>query len=75
MLGRVSGVPIALDHCGFVDLSEGLDSPGARALAALAVHDNVRLKVTATLLEMASSAGLTARDVVEWLCGLFGRGG
>lgn len=71
LLARVPNVPIALDHCGFVDLSGGLESPGSRALAALAGYDNVRLKVTTTLFEGAAEAGLDARDVLEWLCGVF----
>jgi L-fuconolactonase len=72
LLARVPDVPIALDHCGFVDLSDGLGSPGATALAALAGYDNVRLKVTTTLFEGAAEAGLDVRDVLEWLYGVFG---
>jgi L-fuconolactonase len=72
LLSRVPNVPIALDHCGFVDLSAGLESPGAQALALLAGYDNVRLKVTTTLFEGAAEAGLDARDVLEWLCAVFG---
>ena len=72
LLGRAPDVPIALDHCGFVDLREGFRSPGAQALAVLADHDNVRLKVTTTLFEGAAEAGLDPRDVLEWLCACFG---
>jgi L-fuconolactonase len=72
LLGRVDDVAIAVDHCAFADLSHGLASDGARALAALAVHDTVRLKVTTTFLETAIGAGLDPRDVMEWLCASFG---
>jgi L-fuconolactonase len=72
LLGRVPEVPIALDHCGFVDRSGGLRSAGTGALAALAGHDNVRLKVTTTLFEGGAEAGLDPRDVLEWLCSVFG---
>ncbi len=60
LLDRVADVPIALDHCGFVDLSAGLHSAGAHALEALADRENVRLKVTTTLFDGAADAGLDA---------------
>lgn len=62
-------LPIALDHCGFADLSDGPPFAGAAPLVALASHPNVRLKVTGTLL---ASAGGDPRDVVEHLAGVFG---
>jgi L-fuconolactonase len=74
LLRRVDEVPIAVDHCGFADLSAGLRSDGAAALAALAAHENLRLKVTTTFLEMAREGGLDPREVVEWLCEVFGAG-
>jgi L-fuconolactonase len=72
VLARLPDVPIALDHCGFVELGDGLRSPGARALTDLAVHDNVRLKVTTTMLTLAEASGIAAADAVEWLCAAFG---
>ena len=60
-------VPIALDHCGFADLLGD-----TAALDALADVDNLRLKVTTTLLEPALHAGRDPRDLVERLCEVFG---
>lgn len=74
LLAALPDVPMAIDHCGFAELGEGLKSPAARALTALAAFDNVRLKVTTTLLAMAEQAGTAAADVVEWLCEEFGTG-
>jgi L-fuconolactonase len=54
---------IALDHCGFSDLSRP-----APALDALAVHPNLRLKVTTTALESVTDP----RDALERLCEVFG---
>jgi L-fuconolactonase len=72
LLAALPEVPIAIDHCGFVELGEGTGSDSARALTALAMHDNVRLKVTTTMLTMAEEAGMSAVDVVEWLSEVFG---
>ena len=72
ILAGVPDVPIALDHCAFVDLTAGLQGEGAQALAGLGVYANVRLKVTTTLFELAGQAALDPRDVLEWLCGVFG---
>ena len=78
-LPRIAGLlaaaldqPIAIDHCGFVDLAGGLTSPSAQALLSLAGYENVRLKVTTTMLTMAEQAGMAAADVVEWLSESFG---
>jgi L-fuconolactonase len=75
LLARAPEVTIAIDHCGFVNpaLAQDGDANAAREmrdLKALAVHDNVRLKVTTTFL--AAAAGLDPRDIVEQLCGAFG---
>lgn len=72
ILARLPELAIALDHCAFVDLSEGLRGPGANALAGLGGYPNVRLKVTTTLFEMAAQAAIDPRDLLEWLCGIFG---
>jgi predicted TIM-barrel fold metal-dependent hydrolase len=60
-------LPIALDHCGFIDLLGDTS-----ALDALADVDNLRLKVTTTMLEPAIHAGRDPRDVLERLCDVFG---
>jgi L-fuconolactonase len=72
VLADVPDLPIAIDHCGFVDLGEGTRSAAAQALTALAAFANVRLKVTTTMLTMAEQAGMAAPDVVEWLSEEFG---
>jgi L-fuconolactonase len=72
LLAAAPDQPIAVDHCGFVELGGGFESPSAQALAGLAGYDNVRLKVTTTLLTMAEQAGLAPADVVEWLNENFG---
>ncbi|HEX4016307.1 MAG TPA: amidohydrolase family protein [Frankiaceae bacterium] len=72
LLAALPDVPIAIDHCGFVELGEGTRSAGAQSLTDLAAFDNVRLKVTTTILTMAEQAGMAAADVVEWLCEGFG---
>jgi predicted TIM-barrel fold metal-dependent hydrolase len=56
-------LPIALDHCGFSDLTGPTPE-----LDALAVHPNIRLKVTTTALESVPDP----RDVVERLADTFG---
>jgi predicted TIM-barrel fold metal-dependent hydrolase len=60
-------LPIALDHCGFIDLLGDTS-----ALDALADVANLRLKITTTLLEPALHAGHDPRDVLERLCAVFG---
>ncbi len=67
LLAAAPDQPIAVDHCGFVELADGFRSPSAQALLSLARYDNVRLKVTTTMLTMAEQAGAAAADVVEWL--------
>jgi L-fuconolactonase len=72
LLAAAPDQPIAVDHCGFVDLAGGFTSPSAQALLSLASYDTVRLKVTTTMLTMAEQAGAAAGDVVEWLSANFG---
>jgi len=59
--------PVALDHCGFVDLLGDTS-----ALDALADVPNLFLKVTTTLLEPALHAGRDPRELLERLCDVFG---
>ncbi|HEV8296880.1 MAG TPA: amidohydrolase family protein [Acidimicrobiales bacterium] len=65
-------VTIALDHCGFADLSGTAPYPKAGALFALAPHANLRFKVTTTLLEPALHGGGDPRDLLEHLAEVFG---
>jgi L-fuconolactonase len=74
LLAAAPDQPIAIDHCGLVELGQGLNSPSAQALLGLATYENVRLKVTTTMLTMAEQAGVAAADVVEWLSESFGVG-
>lgn len=60
-------VPIALDHCGFVDLLGDTSE-----LDALADVPNLYCKVTTTMLEPALHAGKDPRDVLERVCEVFG---
>jgi predicted TIM-barrel fold metal-dependent hydrolase len=72
LLARAPDLPIAVDHCGFTDFSDGPPFRAAAPLAALADHPNLRLKVTTTLLEPTLAAGVDARGVLGWLCDRFG---
>jgi predicted TIM-barrel fold metal-dependent hydrolase len=72
LLAAAPDQPIAVDHCGFVELGGGFDSPSAAALLGLAAYGNVQLKVTTTLLAAAEQAGHAPADVVEWLSEGFG---
>jgi predicted TIM-barrel fold metal-dependent hydrolase len=65
-------LPIALDHCGFTDLSGPPPHAAAAPLFALAGHHNLRFKVTTTLLEPALHGGNDPRDLLERLCEVFG---
>lgn len=60
-------LPIALDHCGFIDLLGDTS-----ALDALADVENLRLKITTTLLEPALHAGRDPSEVLERMCDVFG---
>lgn len=61
-LPRLPEVPLALDHCGFVDFSHGLPE----TLTALAVFPTVHLKVSTIALDAAGEHG----DVREFLSDL-----
>ena len=64
-------VPVALDHCGFPDLTGGLPYPRASSLFDLAALPAVHLKVTTIGLEQAAAAG-GARTYVNRLVDAFG---
>lgn len=63
---------VALDHCGFADFSGGPPFDRAEPLWALANRPNLWLKVTTTLLDMATADGGDPRDVVGALVDHFG---
>ena len=65
------GVPVALDHCGFVDFAGGDPFPAAEPLFALAALPAVRVKVSTHVLEHAERAGDPA-DLVDRLAATFG---
>jgi predicted TIM-barrel fold metal-dependent hydrolase len=72
LAAQAPDLPMALDHCGFTDFSDGPPFVGAAPLFALAAHPNVRLKVTTTFLEPALAAGVDPADVLEALVDRFG---
>ncbi|HKA02848.1 MAG TPA: amidohydrolase family protein [Acidimicrobiales bacterium] len=71
LLDQAGEVPIALDHCGFADISNP-ESDTMADLVALGKHANLRLKVTTTILRMHPPATGDERDVVERLAAIFG---
>lgn len=71
MLERFPEVSVALDHCGFPDLSGGPPYAKAADLFALATQPNVSLKVSCHLLEQAEATG-EPRDLVDRLAAAFG---
>jgi L-fuconolactonase len=71
MLERFPEVTVALDHCGFPDLSGGPPYPKAADLFELATLANVSLKASCYLLEQAEAAG-DPRDLVDRLAAAFG---
>ncbi len=71
MLERFPEVSVALDHCGFPDLSGGPPYAKAEDLFELATLPNVFLKVSCHLLEHAEAAG-DPRDLVDQLAAAFG---
>ncbi|MFI6981001.1 amidohydrolase family protein [Embleya sp. NPDC050154] len=64
-------VPVALDHCGFADLSGGAPFASAAPLFELAVLPAVRVKVSTHVLRHAAAEGDPA-DVVDKLAATFG---
>jgi len=59
LLDHFASVPVALDHCGFVDLNGE-----ARELFALAAHPNLHLKVSSIVLESAVDPRAAMRQLV-----------
>ena len=71
MLERFPEVTVALDHCGFPDLSGGPPYAQAADLFELATLPNISLKASCYLLEQAEAAG-DPRDLVDRLAAAFG---
>lgn len=72
LLERFPDARVALDHCGFPDLSGGRGYPAARPLFDLAAFPNVHLKVSTIALDHAREGGGDPRDFVEALATAFG---
>ena len=68
LLARFPDVPVALDHCGFPDLTDGPPYAAAGPLLELAACANLYLKVTSNLLERAGDP----RALVNRLAATFG---
>ncbi len=64
---RLRDLPLALDHCGFADFRDGVPE----ALAALAEHPNVALKVSTIALDAAAAHG-DVRELLPELVARFG---
>ena len=71
LLEQARDVPVAIDHCGFADVGDPSSATMA-TLGELAVHANLRLKVTTTILRMHPPVAGDERDVLERLCAIFG---
>lgn len=72
LLERLPHTPVAIDHCGFPDLTGGPPYRQARPLFELASFANVHLKVSTNALDQAVRAGGDPRDFVSELASAFG---
>jgi len=70
MLERFPEAQVALDHCGFPDVSDGPPYAKAADLFGLATLPNVNLKVSSHLLEQVEATG-DPRDLVDQLTAAF----
>jgi predicted TIM-barrel fold metal-dependent hydrolase len=71
VVGRFPAVKVALDHCGFPDLSGGPPYSAARDLFALADFPNLYLKWSTPVLDAAAMHG-DPRDLIGHLVERFG---
>jgi L-fuconolactonase len=71
LLERFPDVAVALDHCGFPDVSGGPPYAKAKELFDLATLPNLNLKVSCYLLEQAEAMGEPC-DLVDHLAATFG---
>lgn len=69
VLTRFPDTPVALDHCGFADLTDGPPWNAAQPLWELAEHKNLYLKVTTNVLD---AAGGNAQHLLATLATRFG---
>ena len=56
VLARFPDTPVALDHCGFADFTDGPPWNAAQPLWELAEHQNLYLKVTTNVLDAAAES-------------------
>jgi L-fuconolactonase len=68
VVSRFPSVAVALDHCGFPDLSGGVPYAKASALRELAGAPNLTVKVSGHLLARADAPD----ELVAWLAEVFG---
>lgn len=64
VLTRFPDTPVALDHCGFADFTDGPPWNAAQPLWELAEHKNLYLKVTTNVLD-AAGASATDEGAIE----------
>lgn len=69
LVPRLPTIPLAVDHCGFADLAQGVPEE----LAALAAFGNVFLKVSTHALRSAAAGGDVAEVVAELAARFAGR--
>ena len=69
MLARFPDTPVALDHCGFADFTDGPPWNAAQLLWDLAEHQNLYLKATTNVLD---AAGESAQHLLATLAHRFG---
>ena len=69
VLARFSDTPVALDHCGFADFTDGPPWNAAQPLWELSEHQNLYLKVTTNVLD---AAGESAQHLLATLARRFG---
>lgn len=72
LLERYPDVSVALDHCGFPDLSGGPGYPAARPLFELAAFPNLHAKVSTNALDLAVEGGGDPRDFVAAMAEAYG---
>lgn len=69
MLARFPDAPVALDHCGFADFTDGPPWNAAKLLWQLAELQNLHLKVTTNVLDAACE---NAKHLLATLASRFG---
>jgi len=72
LLERFDGLPVAIDHCAFPDLSGGPPYERARPLFEIAAVPGLQVKVSTNALDQATKAGGDPRDFVAALADAYG---